>query len=254
MRRHDPFDRRSLWGSLAVHAGVVALVVVTSLVEREQVEFITYQIELVSPPAAVQAEEPAPAREELVVERPDPTPPQPEEAKPVVEEEKPKPRPPDPKPTPRNDPPPKEAEEKKPATSVAAPPEEKPKESGEGINVRMEGLRRDYPAYYNNIINQIQRCFRWQQAGSWETTVYFVIKRDGSVSDLDFVKRSGNPTFDFEAMGAVDCAGKGRLGPLPDDLPWDLLPVQFNFRPQGGIRGLFPQATPSTPGESAMER
>lgn len=249
MRRHDPFDRTSLVGSLAVHVAVVVLAVWNATTGREPVEFISYQIELVSPPPAAQAPEPAPAREELVVERPDPTPPEPEEEKPVVEEEKPKPKPPETKPTPRQEPPKETADQRAPAVADVPPPVEKPKESGEGINVRLEGVRRDYPAYYNNIITQIQRCFRWRDAGSWETTVYFVIERDGSVSDLDFVKRSGNNAFDFEAMGAVDCAGKGRFGALPEELPFDVLPVQFNFRPQGGIRGPVPEGFPTNHGE-----
>lgn len=250
MRRPDPFDRKSLGASVGVHVGVLLLAVWSSASARPPLEFVSYQIELVSPPATVQAEDPTPAQEELVVERPDPQPVQTEEEATPVVEEKPRPKPPEPQPTPRSEAPTEAAEEKKPATSEAPPPEEKPRESGEGINVRMEGLRRDYPAYYNNVITQIQRCFRWRGAGNWETTVYFVIKRDGTVSDLDFVKRSGSAAFDFEAMGAVDCAGKGRFGPLPDDLPWDLLPIQFNFRPTGGIREDAIPAAPTQPGEA----
>jgi hypothetical protein len=34
-------------------------------------------------------------------------------------------------------------------------------------------------------------------------------------------------------MGAVDCAGRGRFGPLPEDLPFETLPVEFSFRPTG---------------------
>ena len=37
-------------------------------------EFVTYEIELVSPPPALEAEEPEEATRELVVERPDPEP------------------------------------------------------------------------------------------------------------------------------------------------------------------------------------
>ena len=40
----------------------------------ERMEFITYEIELVSPPPALEAEEPEEATQELVVERPDPEP------------------------------------------------------------------------------------------------------------------------------------------------------------------------------------
>lgn len=235
MRGHDPFDRRSLYASVGFHLGVLILVVWSSAVARPPLEFVSYQIELVSPPPAVQAPEPAPAQEELVVERPDPQPPQPEEEQaPAVEERRPDPKPPEPQPRPRREEPREAAEERRPAAAETPPPEETPRESGEGINVRMEGLRRDYPAYYNNIITQIHRCLRWRGGGSWETTVYFVIRRDGTVTDLDYVRRSGNAAFDIEALGAVECAGKGRFGPLPDDLPWELLPIQFNFRPQGG--------------------
>lgn len=248
MRRHDPFDRRSLLGSIAVHALVLVVALWSSVDARPPLEFMTYQIELVSPPPAAQAPEPQAPQEELVIERPDPTPPEPEPEKPPpVVEEKPKPKPPEPKPEVKQPPkeqPKEEAEEEKPAAVTTPPPEEKPKESGEGINVRMEGLRRDYPAYYDNIIRQIYRCFRWTGQGNWETTVYFVIGREGDVSGLDFVKQSGNAQFDFEALGAVECAGRGRFGPLPEDLPWDQLPIQFNFRPSGGSGGSpAPQGT-----------
>jgi TonB family protein len=98
----------------------------------------------------------------------------------------------------------------------------------------MEGLRRDYPAYYDNIIRQMSRCFRWRETGDFEAVVRFVVSRDGTVSGARLVQRSGNPEFDFEALGAVECAGRpGRLGPLPEDLPWEELPIQFSFRPQG---------------------
>jgi protein TonB len=255
MRRRGRFDGRSFFGAIAVHVVVLALTVWSSLQARPPLEFVTYQVELVSPAPPVQAPEPEPAREELVIERPDPTPPEPEpevkKPEPVVEE-KPKPKPPDPEPPkqpPREDPP-EEAEEKKPAATEE--PAEEAEESGEGINVRLEGLRRDYPAYYENIIRQIHRCFRWTGQGNWETTVYFVIRRDGTVTGLDFVRKSGNAQFDFEALGAVECAGKGRLGALPEDLPWDQLPIQFKFQPSGG--GGAPPAGAPTTDETAANR
>jgi TonB family protein len=98
----------------------------------------------------------------------------------------------------------------------------------------MEGLRRDYPEYYNNIIRQITRCFaRRTQRGNWETVVDFVIQRDGTVRDIRFANRSGNTVFDFEAMEAVECAGQpGRLGALPPELPYESQPIRFQFRPE----------------------
>jgi hypothetical protein len=65
--------------------------------------------------------------------------------------------------------------------------------------------------------------------------VFFYIERDGSVTDMDFVGRSGNSEFDFSALGAVECAGRGRFGPLPDDLPYERLPIQFKFEPRGEV-------------------
>jgi outer membrane biosynthesis protein TonB len=80
--------------------------------------------------------------------------------------------------------------------------------------------------------------------------VYFVIEHDGSVSDTRFVTRSGNVDFDYEALGAVECAGRNqRFGPLPEDMPIDRLPVQFTFEPLGtgvgGPPGRPPEGDPS---------
>ena len=107
---------------------------------------------------------------------------------------------------------------------------ERLEEAGEDLNVRLEGLRRDYPQYYNNIIRQIQRCFGWSAAGNWQTTLAFTVGRDGLASDIDFLTRSGNTAFDSEAMGAVDCA---RFGELPEDYPFEGVRVNFTFSPSG---------------------
>ena len=105
--------------------------------------------------------------------------------------------------------------------------------STEEMAIRMEGLRRDYPQYYAEIVRQINRCFRWTGGGRWNTVIRFEIQRDGRIpgSSIQFFTRSGNGTFDIQALGAVECAGAGRLMPLPEDLPYDALPVQFTFSP-----------------------
>lgn len=232
-RGPGPFDKRSMAASCGVHASIFLIFWLSGLVPRDEpMEFITYEIVMVSPPPAVQAEIVQPATEEMVVERPDPTPPEPEPEPELevvpVEEDDPPPQPPEPESTPVEE----LAEEE---VTVAAAPEDPPEEaeeSGEDINVRMQGLRRDYPVYYRNIIQQINNCFRPPRDGrDWMTTVRFVIQSDGSVEGLEFVARSGSSDFDFRAMGAVECAGNGRFGPLPPDLPFQ--PVQFDFRPGG---------------------
>lgn len=232
MRRVDPFGPRAAALSLLLHAAVFAVAWLSTLRSGPEIEFIAYEIELVSPPPAVQAEQPEPVREEVVIERPEPEPepPEPEaDIVPVEEvepEPEPEPTPPEPEPTP-----PEPEVEEVPAATDEPPPETPPETSGEGLNVRLEGLRRDYPEYYNNIIRQIQRCFRWRQGGSWEAVVDFTIGRDGVATDIEFGRRSGSLSFDFEAMGAVDCAGQGRFGPLPEDLPWEAVRIAFTFEP-----------------------
>lgn len=233
-RPRDGFDRRSLAASLGVHALLVVLAILTSLVRPEPLDFVAYEIEFVSPAPPVRAPEPDQAREELVVERPDPTPPPPPEddvAAEVVPEKKPEPTP-DPPPKETTPTPPEEDEKPTPAAATDAP-EEQPEEAGENINVRMEGLRRDYPAYYENIIRQMQRCFRWNGAANLAAEIYFVIRRDGSVTDARVLRGSGSALFDIEALGAAECAGSGRFGPLPDDLPYDRFPIRFEFNPRG---------------------
>ena len=62
-RRLDPFDRRSAALSGAMHVAIVLLAWLSTLYAPEPIQFISYEIELVSPPPALQAEEPEPAAE-----------------------------------------------------------------------------------------------------------------------------------------------------------------------------------------------
>ena len=220
-----PRDRVPYLGSAVIHFGAILLLFATNLLEPTPLEFVTFEIELFAPPPVEDPEpEPAAPEEELVVDTPDQPPPEPEELSSIVEEDPPPPEEEPPDPTP--DPPPAEAEPNDPA------PDET-ESSGADINVRMEGLRQDYPEYWNTITRQIRRCLRWSGVGTWETKVYFVIGRDGIAFDLDIWERSGNTAHDLEAVAAVECAGRGRFGPLPEDLPYDQLPVLFSIRSLG---------------------
>jgi outer membrane biosynthesis protein TonB len=232
-RRRARPDRASFIGSGVLHVALFALIVLSSLFRPEPVVFETIAINLVSPPPTVAAPEPTPAQEELVVEappqvQPEPTPPpqQPQRQPdpPPRREPEPRPTPPRPQPTP-----PEPEPERQPARGPDPVPATR---GGENINIRMEGLRRDYPEYYNNIITQIKRCFRQPAVGRWETTVQFVIAKDGALATFDVSKESGNSSFDFLALSAVECAGP-RFGALPAEMPVDRLPVQFTFTPAG---------------------
>lgn len=99
--------------------------------------------------------------------------------------------------------------------------------------VRSDGIEFPFPGYLNNIVRQIALNFKPRNpAARFKAEVRFLIHRDGSVSDLTFVRRSGNFAFDLEAQGAVEAASTARrFGPLPDGFPDDALPVVFSFDP-----------------------
>ena len=228
-------------GSAIVHTAAIFLAWWTSAVPPQAPEFITFEIELISPPAAELGELTPPPPQELVIETPLERVPEPQEEPPptLVEADAPAEElpPPEelPEPTQTVSTPDVELVGTEPATSPNPDPDvETP---GEDLNVRMEGLRRDYPEYYNNIVRQMRRCFRWRGQEDLRATVYFVINRDGTVSEVDVLESSRNIAFDIEVMGAAECAGsRNRLGPLPEELPFDRLQVRFEIDPQAGRR------------------
>jgi len=101
-------------------------------------------------------------------------------------------------------------------------------------SVRSDGIEFPFPGYLNNIVRQIAINFKPRNpAARLKAEVRFLIHRDGSVSDLTFIRRSGNFSFDLEAQGAVEAASStGRFGPLPTGFPDDVLPVVFSFDPE----------------------
>ena len=100
--------------------------------------------------------------------------------------------------------------------------------------VRSDGIEFPFPGYLNNIVRQIALNFNPRNADArLKAEVRFLIHRDGSVSDLTFIRRSGNFSFDLEAQGAVEAAASSRrFGPLPDGFSDDVLPVVFSFDPE----------------------
>ena len=100
--------------------------------------------------------------------------------------------------------------------------------------VRSDGIEFPFPGYLNNIVRQIAINFKPRNpAARLKAEVRFLIHRDGSVSDLTFIRRSGNFSFDLEAQGAVEAASTAHaFGPLPTGFPDDVLPVVFSFDPE----------------------
>jgi outer membrane biosynthesis protein TonB len=99
--------------------------------------------------------------------------------------------------------------------------------------VSLPGVTFPYPGYLKNIVSEVYR--RWHRPPNnapLEAEVMFLIHRDGSISDIQFIKRSGNFAFDLEAQGAIEGAGTAKaFGPLPEAYPADVLPVSFFFNP-----------------------
>jgi len=100
--------------------------------------------------------------------------------------------------------------------------------------IRTEGVEFPFPGYLNNLVAQVYR--RWHPATSnalLAAEIFFFVHRDGSVTGLQFIRRSGSFAFDLEAQGAVEAAARaGAFGALPAGYGPDLLPVSFFFNPR----------------------
>ncbi len=217
--------------SLALHATLVALVVIGFRKGPPEALPPIYKVNIVAAPAGPraigvvqpEAAETPPVKAPAVVP---PTPATPK-ASPI----------PTPKITPAKSPA-KATPVEKPAAAVPKMPA--PKAGGGPIGgkgsdvatVQTEGIEFPFPGYLNNIVRQIALRFNPADANSGlRAEVRFVIRRDGSVIGIGFVTRSGNYAFDLEAQGAVEAAAR-EFGPLPDGFRDDALPVVFSFDPR----------------------
>ncbi|MEX2284529.1 MAG: TonB C-terminal domain-containing protein [Gemmatimonadota bacterium] len=212
--------RAALISSIVLHGALVAAVPIAAITSRKEepmARFQTFRISMASPPPQV-AGEPVPVPPKPAIAR-QPKPPEvtPNKKAPVVR----------PTPAPETKP----ATPKKPAPTTGKNP--KPNSpGGDGLNVLMEGEEFPFPGYLENVIRQVDRYFRPLGEGNLETEVGFYIRRDGSVSGLRILKRSGNTLFDIKAVEAVEQAAKrGLLGELPKEYPRDSLGILFKFVP-----------------------
>lgn len=114
---------------------------------------------------------------------------------------------------------------------VAPAPGEKPSTGDDVATVSTEGIDFPFPEYIENVVSKVR--LEWMRPGqniALEAEVSFLIHRDGSVSQIHFVKRSGNFAFDLEAQGAIEKAGLVRaFGSLPKDWASEVLFVRFYF-------------------------
>lgn len=240
-----PLGGGSLTFSIAIHVIAIAVVFWVPSLQPDPLYYPTVELRIMStpPPQAPPPEEPEPQapEDELVVETPEePEPPKVVEEDPIpVLEEEPEPEPePDTTETPEP-----EQEEAPPPEDIPVPAEPQDEdEEDEGVadlQVRQEGFKADYPEYYARLLVQVRRCLQRTSEGrtaqNLAATVRFVVERNGSTADFGVEKTSGNAAFDIAVLGALECAGMvGRLGPLPDDYPYEVLRIILEVSPRGG--------------------
>jgi len=207
--------RSAVGGSLLLHAVVAALLVHAARSAAATPPPITYRVRLVaaSAPDAPEREKPVPAKVAEEKERP-PTPQPTTKRKPKVPE-------------------PTQTEKKPPETKPSKEPARSEEKGEDAVNVQLDGATFAFPDYLDNIIRQVYRYWRPPTGGQvLRAEISFVIHRDGSVSDIEWVRRSGDMAFDLEARGAVEAAGRARaFGSLPKGYPRDRLRVSFFFDP-----------------------
>ncbi|MFQ5689296.1 MAG: TonB C-terminal domain-containing protein [Gemmatimonadota bacterium] len=210
---HHP-PRSAVWGSVVLHAAVAAFLLIAGSSMAPPLPAQTYRVRLVAAADAKAPERlvPKPARVEKEEFRPPP--PQPVEKR-----------------TPRVKKP--AVVKQKPTAEPSTEPARAPEAGEEAVNVQLDGAIFAFPEYLQNIIRQVNRYWRPPTDGrALRAEIVFVILKDGSVTDLEWRRRSGDAAFDLEARGAIETAGRSRaFGPLPDAYPGDRLRVSFFFDP-----------------------
>ena len=223
--------------TMLVHAAAVLFLF--AFVEPPEASPPVYAIELVAAPLPSPSRRVAPEAMPPAAE-PEPEPPAPSEPEPApAEETVPVPDKPEPEP-PRERPPvttPAD-QQRDPSPPTAVPetpaPGETPSTGRDATTVKTPGLDFPFPEYLRNVANQIYR--RWRRPGGnvrLRAEIFFLIHRDGSVTDVRFVERSGSFSYDLEAQGAIEAAGNAKaFGVLPDGWTNDVLPISFYFEPR----------------------
>lgn len=224
MRRRSKLEPAGIAGTTVAH-GVLAAIIVFAAQRATSPPALVYAVELIAAPLPENSPRRAP-NEAPPVEAEDVAPILPPRADPVR---------PTPPPPPQQVPP--RTERQLPTRTPVTPlPGETPSSGQDVANVKIAGFESRYAGYVRNIVTQIRN--RWQRPmGNAPLTaeIAFVILKDGSVRDIEFVKRSGNYAFDLGARGAIESAGEARaFGPLPDAYEGDALPISFFFTPAGG--------------------
>ena len=223
-RRAEPTSRSGviagMAGSLVVHGGVLAIVLIGIRTVRRP-DPPMYAVRLVA----------APAMPSAAAARPAPTPPV-EPPAPIQPPKSGKVAPVPPARTPKR--PPTDAPAPKPSAPVPPLAGERPGNGSDIANLDLQGKQFPFPEYLQNIVTQVYR--RWARPignAALQAEVVFTILRDGSVREIKVIQSSRSYSFDVEAQGAIEQAAEDRaFGPLPNGWTTDLLQVAFRFTPR----------------------
>ncbi len=99
------------------------------------------------------------------------------------------------------------------------------------VNIKTDGIAFPYQGYLDNIVRQLTIAWSPRRvSAALVTEVKFLIRRDGSVANIEIVKSSGDRIYDTEGLGAVEAVGSTRgFGALPAGWKDDVLVVYFTF-------------------------
>lgn len=82
------------------------------------------------------------------------------------------------------------------------------------------------PEYLEDVLMRIQRVWDRNQPMSGEAIVVFVIRRDGSVTDMKLEKQSGSTILDIASTSVFE---RVRLAPLPGKYTGESLKIHLKF-------------------------
>jgi protein TonB len=99
-----------------------------------------------------------------------------------------------------------------------------------GTGARLDVADFCCPQYLVTMQSRIQRVWESKQQSTGMTVVRFVIQRDGSMTNVEVERTSGNSTLDLIATRAIQLTRQ--LPPLPAEYPNPTLTVHLTFEYQ----------------------
>jgi TonB family protein len=97
---------------------------------------------------------------------------------------------------------------------------------GSGASATIEAVDFCCMEWAQDMIRQIQMRWRSNQSERGETILRFTVQRDGTITDVDFDKRSGSGILDRASLDALPAK---LAQPLPREYPEKQLVIHLKF-------------------------